>query len=114
MVCPRDVADWLGPTGVRTVVHRWMRLVAADAELAPYLLGIDRPRLAGQLAAQLSSAMRGLGGRRRSAVGLWRRLGLTEEQHVRVLDYLAAVLWVLDLPVDTIFEVQRAAGAPRP
>jgi hemoglobin len=30
-----------------------------------------------------------------------------------VLDYLAAVLWVLDLPVDTIVAVQRVAGADR-
>jgi hemoglobin len=113
VVCPRDAFDWLGPAGVRTVVHRWMRLVAADAELAPYLLGIDRPRLATQLAAQLTSALDGPAGAGRPAGGMWRRLGLTEEQHLRVLDYLAAVLWVLDLPVDTIVAVQRVAGADR-
>lgn len=113
VLCPRDAFDWLGPAGVRTVVHRWMRLVAADAELAPYLLGIDRPRLATQLAAQLTSALGGPTGAGRSAGGAWRPLGLTDEQHVRVLDYLAAVLWMLDLPVDTIVAAQRVAGGER-
>ncbi|RIV36068.1 globin [Micromonospora radicis] len=111
VTCPRDAFDWLGPAGVRGVVHRWMRLVAADAELAPYLLGIDRPRLATHLAAQLTTALGGPAGAHRPGGGGWRRLGLTEEQHWRVLDYLAAVLWVLDLPIDTITAAQRSASA---
>ncbi|RIW41371.1 globin [Micromonospora endophytica] len=108
--CPRDVVDWLGPAGVRGVVHRWMRLVAADAELAPYLLGIDRLRFATQLTAQLASALGGPVGAGRPVGGAWRRLGLTEEQQLRVLDYLAAVLWTLDLPSHTIFAATRSAA----
>ncbi|WP_243706049.1 MULTISPECIES: globin [unclassified Micromonospora] len=104
--CPRHSFDWLGPAGVRGAVNRWLRLVAADAELAPYLLGIDRPRLAGHLAAQLTAALGGpVAGR--PAGGAWCRLGLSEEQHWRVLDYLAAVLWALDLPSDLIAQAQH-------
>ncbi|TDC81841.1 globin [Micromonospora sp. KC606] len=106
VTCPRNSFDWLGPAGVRGAVNRWLRLVAADAELAPYLLGIDRPRLAACLAAQLTSVLGGpVGGP--AAGGVWCRLGLSEEQQWRVLDYLAAVLWALDLPVDTIMRAQR-------
>ncbi|MBM7079422.1 MULTISPECIES: globin [Micromonospora] len=113
VTCPRSVFDWLGPAGVRAVVIRWLRLVAADAELAPYLIGLDRPRLAGRLTAQLASALGGPGGGR-AVGGAWRRLGLTDEQHWRVLDYLAAVLCGLGLPVDTIVAAQRAvAGEAR-
>ncbi|WP_431917136.1 globin [Micromonospora wenchangensis] len=113
VTCPRSVFDWLGPAGVRAVVIRWLRLVAADAELAPYLIGLDRPRLAGRLTAQLASALGGPasgGGGGRAAGGAWRRLGLTDEQHWRVLDYLAAVLCGLGLPVDTIVAAQRAVA----
>ncbi|MFI7075764.1 globin [Micromonospora sp. NPDC049903] len=113
VACSRNAIDWLGPAGVRGVVHRWMRLVAADAELAPYLLGIDRPRLATRLAAELTPALGGPVRSIGSVGGVWRRLGLTTEQHWRVLDYLAAVLWRLDLPVDTITAVQRVVGAER-
>ncbi|WP_245722746.1 globin [Micromonospora matsumotoense] len=110
------------------MVIRWLRLVAADAELAPYLIGLDRPRLAGRLTAQLATALggpgsgvgpgsgggMGSGGGGRAAGGAWRRLGLTDEQHWRVLDYLAAVLCGLGLPVDTIVAAQRAvAGEAR-
>ncbi|WP_255292497.1 hypothetical protein [Micromonospora sp. WMMA1996] len=35
---------------------------------------------------------------------------LTEEQRWRVLDYLAAALWVLDLPVSAIVDAQRAVA----
>ncbi|MGB2567643.1 globin [Micromonospora citrea] len=110
VTCPRNTFDWLGPAGVRDVVIRWLRLVAADAELAPYLIGIDRPRLATHLAAQLTTALGGPGGGR-AVGGAWRRLGLTEEQRWRVRDYLAAVLWALDVPVDTIVRAQREVGA---
>ncbi|SBT52511.1 globin family protein [Micromonospora auratinigra] len=110
--CPRGTDDWLGPVGVRDVVLRWLRLVAADAELAPYLRGIDRPRLAGQLAAQLTVALGGPAGGNRPQGGAWRRLGLSQEQHWRVLDYLAAALWALDLPVQTIVAAQRVMAGP--
>ncbi|MEV4479076.1 globin [Micromonospora coxensis] len=106
VTCPRNTFDWLGPAGVRGVVIRWLRLVAADAELAPYLIGIDRPRLATHLTTALGGPVGG-----RTVGGTWRRLGLTEEQHWRVLDYLAAVLWALDVPVDTIARAQRETGA---
>ncbi|WP_328339722.1 globin [Micromonospora sp. NBC_00421] len=109
--CPRNAFDWLGPAGVRAVVIRWLRLVAADAELAPYLIGLDRPRLACRLTALLAATLGDPGGDGgRAAGGVWRRLGLTDEQHWRVLDYLAAVLCGLGLPVDTIVAAQRAVA----
>ena len=83
VACPRDPVDRLGPAGVRGVVVHWLRLVAADAELAPYLIGIDRPHLVGRL---------------------------TEEQHLRVLDYLAASLYRHDVPFDVIVIAQRVAA----
>jgi hemoglobin len=109
--CPRSAFSWLGPTGVRRVVIRWLRLVAADAELATYLVGLDRPRLSAQLGAQLAAVLDSPGAAAGRAVGrTWRRLGLTEEQHWRVLDYLAAVLCALDLPVDTVVAIRRAVA----
>src|SRR4051812_36881435 len=48
-----------GPPGVRDAVRRWLRLVAADAALAPYLVGVDLPRLAGHLALLLTAALGG-------------------------------------------------------
>ncbi|MEU1751134.1 globin [Micromonospora matsumotoense] len=111
VTCPRNAFDWLGPAGVRAVVIRWLRLVAADAELAPYLIGLDRPRLACRLTSLLAVALGDPGGDGgRAAGGAWRRLGLTDEQHWRVLDYLAAVLCGLGLPVDTIVAAQRAVA----
>ncbi|MEV4845008.1 globin [Micromonospora matsumotoense] len=111
VTCPRNAFDWLGPAGVRAVVVRWLRLVAADAELAPYLIGLDRPRLACRLTALLAVTLGDAGGDGgRAAGGAWRRLGLTDEQHWRVLDYLAAVLCGLGLPVDTIVAAQRAVA----
>ena len=99
---------------MRGVVIRWLRLVAADAELAPYLIGIDRSRLATHLAAQLAAALGGPADGGRPPGGVRRRCDLSEEQHWRVLDYLAAALWALDLPVEAIVAVQRAvAGRPR-
>ncbi|WP_089157379.1 hypothetical protein [Micromonospora sp. NBS 11-29] len=94
--------DALGPAGARDVVARWLRLVAADAELAPYLIGVDRARLAGHLALTLTVALGG------PAAGAWRGLGLTEEQHRRVVDYLAGVLWALDVPAGAVDAARRA------
>ncbi|MBW4705074.1 MULTISPECIES: globin [unclassified Micromonospora] len=111
VTCPRNAFDWLGPAGVRAVVIRWLRLVASDAELAPYLIGLDRPWLARRLTALLAVALGDPGGDGgRAAGGAWRRLGLTDEQHWRVLDYLAAVLCGLGLPVDTVVAAQRAVA----
>jgi hemoglobin len=55
------VSDEEVAVAVRAVVKhapaRWLRLVAADAELAPYLVGVDRARLAGHLALTLTVAL---------------------------------------------------------
>lgn len=110
VTCPRDPVDRLGPAGVRGVVVRWLRLVAADAELAPYLIGIDRPHLVDRLTEQLGAALGGPVTTRRTCVGHWRCLGLSEEQHLRVLDYLAASLYRHDVPFDVITVAQRIAA----
>ena len=96
--------------GMRDVVARWLRLVAADAELAPYLIGVDRVRLAGHLARTLTAALGGPAGdvARPAAAGAWRGLGLTDEQHRRVVDYLAGVLWALDVPAGAVDAARRA------
>ncbi|GAB2940713.1 hypothetical protein GCM10027280_31540 [Micromonospora polyrhachis] len=101
---------WLGgPAAVRDAVRRWLRLVSADAELAPYLVGVDVPRLAGHLALLLTSALGGPAGDIvRPVVGAWRGLGLTEAHHRRVVDYLTGVLWAMDLPASGIARVGRA------
>ncbi|MGW0433720.1 hypothetical protein ACWDV4_14425 [Micromonospora sp. NPDC003197] len=101
---------WLGgPAAVRDAVRRWLRLVSADAELAPYLVGVDVPRLAGHLALLLTSALGGPAGDIvRPVVGAWRGLGLTEAHHRRVVDYLTGVLWAMDLPAPGIARVGRA------
>jgi truncated hemoglobin YjbI len=97
-----------GPAGVRDAVWRWLRLVAADAELAPYLIGMDLSRLAGHLALLLTAALGGPAGNIvRPAAGAWRGLGLTEAQHRRVVDYLTGVLWAMDLPADGIASAGR-------
>ena len=41
------------------IVRRWLRLVMADAELSPYLIGVDVVRLAGQLTASVAAALAG-------------------------------------------------------
>ncbi|MET9298685.1 globin [Micromonospora aurantiaca] len=118
VTCPREPCERLGPVAVRAAVHRWLRLIAADAELAPYLIGVDRRRLAALLTARLGAA---LGGTRRSPDGVPadagepvlggpRRPPLTGEQRWRVLDYLAAALWTLDLPAATVVDAQRAVA----
>ncbi|WP_422745633.1 globin [Micromonospora sp. WMMD754] len=115
MTCSREPRDRLGPVAVREAVHRWLRLVAADAELAPYLLGVDRRRLAAVLADRLGAALGVVRRGPRPTLGveagaLLDNRSLTEEQRWRVLDYLAAALWVLDLPVRAIVDAQRAVA----
>lgn len=72
-------------------IGQWLRLVVADAELSPYLIGVDLERLGAHLAAGLAAAVEG-----QPATDPWRGFGLSEEQHRRVVDYLAGVLWALD------------------
>ncbi|MCZ7439512.1 globin [Micromonospora sp. WMMC241] len=121
VTCAQEPRDRLGPAAVRAAVHRWMRLVAADAELAPYLLGTDRRRLAALLALAIRRGPRltppveagaplNTSGVWPAADGGWCRPPLTEEQRWRVLDYLAAALWALDLPVDAVVDAQRAVA----
>ncbi|MDM4778616.1 MULTISPECIES: globin [unclassified Micromonospora] len=118
VTCSREPSDRLGPVAVRAAVHRWLRLIAADAELAPYLIGVDRRRLAALLTARLDAALRGMGrspdGGPADAAGPVlggpRRSPLTGEQCWRVLDYLAAALWALDLPAATVVHAQRAVA----
>ncbi|SCL69074.1 hemoglobin [Micromonospora citrea] len=100
---------WFDPAGVRDAVARWLRAVAADAELAPYFIGVDRARLGGHLALTLTVALGGPAGDLvRPAAGAWRGLGLTEAQHRRVVDYLAGVLQALDVPPDAVVAARRA------
>ncbi|MEU5912889.1 hypothetical protein [Micromonospora sp. NPDC047527] len=84
-------------------VGQWLRLVVADAELSPYLIGVDLGRLAAHLTAGLANA---LAGGATPSDG-WRGLGLSEAQHRRVVDYLVGVLWAADLPDDQIAQVRR-------
>jgi NAD(P)H-flavin reductase len=67
------------------IVARWLRLVEADAELSPYLIGVDLDRLAAHLTASLAHGLDG-------EATQWRGLGLSEAQHRRIVDYLAGVL----------------------
>ncbi|MEH1165494.1 hypothetical protein V6V47_08915 [Micromonospora sp. CPCC 205539] len=84
-------------------VTRWLRLVVADAELSPYLIGVDLDRLAAHLTASLANALDG-----EPAAAGWRGLGLTEAQHQRIVDYLVGVLWAAELPEGQIAQVRRA------
>ncbi|MFD6608713.1 globin [Micromonospora chalcea] len=121
VTCPGESRDRLGPVAVREAVHRWLRLIAADAELAPCLVGVDRRRLAALLTARLDTALGGVwrspGGAfpagtpdGLSVLGGARRPPLSEEQRWRVLDYLAAALWTLDLPPAALVNAQRAVA----
>ncbi|MEU5943751.1 hypothetical protein ABZ807_32405 [Micromonospora sp. NPDC047548] len=87
------------------VVNRWLRLIVADAELSPYLIGVDLGRLAAHLTASLTAALD-----EEPAADAWRGLGLSEAQHRRIADYLVGVLWALDLPDDRIRQVTKAVG----
>ncbi|KXK59345.1 hypothetical protein AWW66_24690 [Micromonospora rosaria] len=84
---------------------RWLRLVVADAELSPYLIGVDLRRLGAHLAASVTAALAG-----RPVDDPWQGLGLSEEQHRRILDYLIGVLWASDLPQERIAMVRTAVG----
>jgi len=106
---PMEAFDRLGRAGVREAVAGWLRLVAADAELAPYLIGVDQARLAGHLALLLTAALGGPAGDiARPAAGAWRGFGLGEAQHRRVVDYLTGVLWAMDLPAGAVAAAGRA------
>ncbi|MGC4749015.1 hypothetical protein ACLQ28_25635 [Micromonospora sp. DT201] len=69
------------------VVARWLRLVEADAELSPYLIGVDLGRLSAHLTASLANALDG----HATPTEGWRGLGLSEAQHRRMVDYLVGV-----------------------
>jgi hypothetical protein len=84
---------------------RWLRLVVADAELSPHLVGVDVQRFAAHLAAILTNALDG-----RPVADPWRGLGLSERQHRRVVDYLVGVLWAAGLPDERVTRVTRAVG----
>ncbi|MGW4498601.1 hypothetical protein ACWENR_08280 [Micromonospora sp. NPDC004336] len=84
-------------------VGQWLRLVVADAELSPYLVGVDLERLGAHLTATFAAAVEG-----HPAADPWRGIGLSEAQHRRVVDYLVGVLWALDLPDDRIVRARRA------
>lgn len=95
---------------VREAVWQWLRLVAADAELEPYLVGVDLGRFADHLAATLGAALDG-----RATADAWPGFGLGEEQHRRLVDYLAGVLWALDVSQAAIAAARAAfAGETRP
>ncbi|MFC7707176.1 hypothetical protein [Micromonospora lupini] len=63
------------------IVARWLRLVVADAELSPYLIGVDLDRFAAHFTASLAHGLDG------EAIQL-RGLGLSEAQHRRIVNYL--------------------------
>ena len=86
------------------IVRRWLRLVTADAELSPYLIGVDRVRLAAHLTASVTAALAG------EPADAWGGLGLSEEQHRRIGDYLVGVCWAADLPDERIARVRRAVA----
>ncbi|MFG3697601.1 hypothetical protein ACGF5C_06720 [Micromonospora sp. NPDC047620] len=90
---------------VQEAVGQWLRLVVADAELWPYLIGVDLDRLGAHLAASLAAALEG-----QPTLDPWRGLGLSEAQHRRIMDYLAGVLWALDLPDDQVSRARRVFG----
>lgn len=82
----------------RAAASRWLRLVAADAELSAYLIGVDWDRLKASLArmlitaaatAEATGAAAGSGG---AAEPETPGLGWSEAHHRRAVTYLA---WVL-------------------
>ncbi|MEU9738480.1 FAD-binding oxidoreductase [Micromonospora chersina] len=62
--------------GTREAVARWLSLVTADAELSPYLIGVDRDRLKEQVARALASGTE------------LPYLGWSEAEHRRAESYL--------------------------
>ncbi|MFG1953065.1 FAD-binding oxidoreductase [Micromonospora sp. NPDC048830] len=69
---------------IREAAARWLSLVAADAELSPYLIGVDWDRLKAHLARSLTSAP--------TDAAEIPNLGWSEAQHRRAADYLTGVL----------------------
>ncbi|SCG72846.1 hypothetical protein GA0070609_4766 [Micromonospora echinaurantiaca] len=90
------------------ITAQWLRLVVADAELSPYLIGVDLGRFGAHLTGSLAAALGD--GPAAGAVGRdgWCGLGLSEAQHRRIVDRLVGVLWALDLPEE------RVAGGGQP
>ncbi|MFG1799945.1 hypothetical protein ACGFI4_07190 [Micromonospora carbonacea] len=86
------------------IVRRWLRLVVADAELSPYLVGVDLDRIAAHLTASLTAALA------REPADAWGGLGLSEAQRRRIGDYLVGVCWAADLPGERIAQACRAVG----
>ncbi|MGK5443249.1 FAD-binding oxidoreductase [Micromonospora sp. URMC 105] len=68
-------------------VAHWLNLLAADTELSPYLIGVDRDRLTAHLARSLTTAPGG-----GALLDGWSGLGWSEAQHRRAVNYLARVL----------------------
>ncbi|MDG4759849.1 FAD-binding oxidoreductase [Micromonospora sp. WMMD710] len=85
------------------IVDRWLRLVVADVELSPYLIGVDLDRLAAHLTASLAHGFDG-------EANQWRGLGLSEAQHRRIVDYLVGALPEEQdhLPDEQVAHVRRA------
>ncbi|HEY0696596.1 MAG TPA: hypothetical protein VGD43_02170 [Micromonospora sp.] len=101
--------EQLGPAGVRHVVNRWLRLVAADAGLAPCLVGVDLVRLSGHLALLLTVALGGPAGDIvRPCTGVWQGLGWDEAQHRRAVDHLTGTLRAMGLPSAVVELAGRA------
>ncbi|MFI7433043.1 hypothetical protein [Micromonospora haikouensis] len=86
------------------IVRRWLRLVAADAELSPYLVGVDLDRIAAHLTASLTAALA------EEPADAWGGLGLSEAQRRRIGDYLVGVCWAADLPGERIAHARRAVA----
>ncbi|TDC47820.1 hypothetical protein E1258_28325 [Micromonospora sp. KC207] len=86
------------------IVRRWLRLVVADAELSPYLVGVDLDRIAAHLTVSLTAALAG------EPADAWGGLGLSEAQCRRIGDYLVGVCWAADLPGERIAQVRRAVA----
>ncbi|MFC8614940.1 FAD-binding oxidoreductase [Micromonospora purpureochromogenes] len=74
------------PEVCEAVAH-WLSLLAADAELSPYLIGVDRDRLTAHLARSLTTAPGG-----GALLDGWGGLGWSEAQHRRAVNYLARML----------------------
>ncbi|GAB2932721.1 hypothetical protein GCM10027280_20520 [Micromonospora polyrhachis] len=89
----------LGSIGVRDAVGRWLWLVEADTELRPFLVGVDRVRLAGHLALLLTAALGGpTGDVVRPCAAAWAGLGMSEGQHRRAVNYLVGTLRAMGVP----------------
>ncbi|MEU4712188.1 FAD-binding oxidoreductase [Micromonospora purpureochromogenes] len=70
----------------REAIAHWLTLLAADAELSPYLIGVDRDRLTAHLARALTTAPGG-----GALLDGWGGLGWSEAQHRRAVNYLTRV-----------------------